>query len=233
MRMRQPDAEGSIRFLAFARIRLGAEIAAHLYRSPVLRSLEQGTTMDLVDVALLAAGALDRTGLRYVIGGSLASSVSGEPRSSLDVDVMVEITEHDVPVLLANLGENFHAEAESFARAIRNRSSVQIFHLPTATKVDLFVMGATPLEPEQMDRRIKVDIPDRPGAQLYVYTAEDILLQKLRWYRLGQEVSDRQWRDVLAIIAVQADALDLTYLRRAASPLGLSDLLERALYEAS
>jgi hypothetical protein len=66
-----------------------------------------------------------------------------------------------------------------------------------------------------------------------VYTAEDILLQKLRWYRLGQEVSDRQWRDVLAIIAVQADALDLTYLRRAASPLGLSDLLERALYEAS
>ena len=233
IRMRQPGAEGSTRFLAFARIRLGADIAAHLYCSPVLRDFEQGTTMDLVDVALLVAGALDRTGLRYVVGGSLASSVSGEPRSTLDVDVMVEMTEEDVPALLANLGEDFHTEPEGFARAIRNRSSVQIFHLSTATKVDLFVMGATPIEPEQMDRRVRVEIPDRRGAQLYVYTAEDILLQKLRWYRLGQEASDRQWRDVLAIIAVQTDALDLAYLRGAASQLGLSDLLERALREAS
>lgn len=233
VRMRHPGAEDGTLFLAYARIRLGAGIAAHLYRAPVLRDFEQGGTMDLVDVALLVASALDRTGLRYVVGGSLASSVSGEPRSTLDVDVMVEMTEHDVPALLANLGDDFHRDPQGFTRAIRSYSSVQIFHLPTATKVDLFVMGATAVEPEQMERRIRIDVPDRPGRQLYIYTAEDILLQKLRWYRLGREVSDRQWRDVLAIIAVQRDALDQTYLRRAASQLGLSGLLERALREVT
>ena len=109
---------------------------------------------------------------------------------------------------------------------------MNVIHLPTATKVDLFVMGATAIEPEQMNRRIRIEVPGRPGAELYVYTPEDILLQKLRLYRLGQEISDRQWRDALGIIAVQAGALDLAYLRRTASELGLSDLLDRALAEA-
>ena len=188
--------------------------------------------MDLLDVAILVAGVLNRCLLRYVVGGSLASSISGEPRSTLDVDFMVEIAERDVPGLVEALGPDFHADPDSFARAIRSRSSVSVIHIPTATKVDLFVMGATAIEPRQMDRRVTVDVPDRPGEQLFVYTPEDILLQKLRWYRLGREVSDRQWRDALGIIAVQAVALDLDYLRGAASELDLGDLLERALTEA-
>lgn len=94
-------------------------------------------------------------------------------------------------------------------------------------KVDLFVAGGTPLDARQLARRQAVDLGD--GRRLYVHPPEDILLQKLRWYRLGGEVSDRQWRDIAAIVRVQGDRLDLAYLRQSAPILGVLDLLERAL----
>jgi hypothetical protein len=83
-----------------------------------------------------------------------------------------------------------------------------------------------------MNRRQKVPVATDPERQLFVYTPEDILLQKLRWYRMGHEVSDRQWRDVLGIIAVQGGSLDEVYLRDGAEILGVGDLLQRALTEA-
>jgi hypothetical protein len=76
-----------------------------------------------------------------------------------------------------------------------------------------------------------VQVASDPDRFLYFYTAEDILLQKLRWYRLGGEVSDRQWRDVLGIVLVQGPALDEGSLRDGACTLGVADLLERALDE--
>lgn len=232
VRIRAPHADQNARLLTLARIRLGADIVRHAYGASGPRNMESMTIMDPVDVALSVAAVLDRCGLRYVIGGSLASSVSGEPRSTLDVDLMVDITEGAIACVIEGLSPEFYAEPEAFARAVRARSSVNVIHLATATKVDLFVMGATPIEPQQMDRRMKVQVPDRPGAELYVYTPEDILLQKLRWYRLGRETSDRQWRDVLGIIAVQAGGLDLGYLRSAAARIDVLDLLSRALAEA-
>ncbi len=232
IRIRAPHADENAHHLTLARIRLGADAVRHAYGASGPENMEPMTIMDPVDVALCVAGVLDRCGVRYVVGGSLASSVSGEPRSTVDVDVMVDISESEIACVTEGLGPEFYADAATFARAVRTRSSVNVIHLATATKVDLFVMGATPIESQQMDRRMRVQLPDRAGAALYVYTAEDILLQKLRWYRLGREISDRQWRDILGIITVQAGALDLEYLRSAAPRIDVSDLLSRALAEA-
>ena len=80
-----------------------------------------------------------------------------------------------------------------------------------------------------MQRRVRLQVASDPDRFLYIYTPEDILLQKLRWYRLGGEVSDRQWRDVLGIVLVQENRLDAGYLREGAHLLGVTDLLERAL----
>lgn len=186
---------------------------------------------DPIQVALLVADALDACGVRYLVGGSLASSISGEPRSTLDVDLGVALTETDVGPFLAALGDAFYTDPDAIRRAIRERSSVNLVHYASATKVDLFVVGGSPLDEQQMSRRQRVRVATDPDRYLYVYTPEDILLQKLCWYRAGREVSDVQWRDVLAIVLVQAGRLDLAYLRQSAGVLGVADLLDRALRE--
>lgn len=187
---------------------------------------------DPIHIALLVADALEACHVRYLVGGSLASAVSGEPRSTLDVDLVVELNEKDVEPLVAALGDRFHVDADSIRRAVRERSSTNVIHYPTSTKVDLFIMGGSPIDAEQMNRRQRVQVSTEPDRWLYVHTPEDILLQKLRWYRMDNEVSDRQWRDILGIILVQGNRLDQPYLSHSAEALGVSELLQRALSEA-
>lgn len=188
-----------------------------------------GDVDDLIGVTLLVTSALDACGVPYTIGGSLASSFAGEPRASIDADVLVDLQAQHIPAVVAALEHAaFYVDADSMRRAVADRSSVNVIHQPTSIKVDFFVRGSL-LDARQLERRRRVRIRSAPEAFVYVHSAEDILLQKLHWYRLGGEVSDRQWRDVLSIVRVQGDRLDQSYLQQTAAVLGLSELLARAL----
>jgi len=187
--------------------------------------------VDPIAIALAVARALDALGVAHTIGGSIASSIAGEPRSTVDIDIVAALREPDVPALVSALSADFYVDGEALHRAVRERSSANLIHQSTQLKVDIFVAGGTPLDEQQLRRRQAVEIG--PGRTLHVHPPEDILLQKLRWYRKGGETSDRQWRDILGIIRVQAQRLDRDYLQVNAPVLGVSDLLARALLQAA
>ncbi len=94
---------------------------------------------------------------------------------------------------LPALQQDFYLEAAVLRRAVADLSSANLIHHETSIKSDLFIAGGISLDRQQLARRLRVDVG---GRTLHVHPPEDILLQKLRWYRTGGEVSDRQWRDV-------------------------------------
>ncbi len=180
-------------------------------------------------VALKVARALDALGLRYLIGGSLASSLHGVPRSSHDADLLAEIPGARADEIAAHLAAEFYVDADMIRDAVRRAASFNVIDNETGFKVDVFVLTRDPLLQEEMARREHHVLDAAPGAGAWFASAEDIVLQKLDWFRKGGEVSERQWNDVLGVIKVQRDLLDAAYLRKWAAVLGITGLLECAL----
>jgi len=128
-------------------------------------------------------------------------------------------------------GAAFYADERAIREAITERRSFNLIHLATMFKVDVFVSRRRPFDREQMKRRARQVVVRDPERALYVASAEDVILAKLEWYKLGGGVSERQWRDVRGVIQIQGRRLEREYLDRWASTLGVADLLERALAE--
>jgi hypothetical protein len=186
---------------------------------------------ELLEVVWIVTQALDTAEVPHTVGGSLASSFAGEPRASIDADILVDMAPGQSDVFLAALGDAFYAEAASLARAIATRTSTNLIHRSSGIKVDLFVASSR-LDRRQLARRRRVVIASAPERAIYVHSAEDILLQKLYWYRLGGGVSERQWRDVLGLIVVQGSHLDRAYIEQTAADEDLTGLWQRAIAEA-
>jgi len=178
-------------------------------------------------VALRVIEIFDRLGIDYHLGGSYASSIHGVPRQTQDVDLVASFREEQIEPFVAALGSDFYADAESARAALARRSSFNILHLASGVKVDLFCLGDSAFDRSEFERAELVSLFGEPPARIRVKTAEDIVLRKLLWYRLGGESSDRQWSDVVGCL--EAGDRDLHYLRHWAAELGLADLLERAM----
>jgi hypothetical protein len=188
---------------------------------------------EITRVMLRVTQTLERLGIPYAVGGSLASSLYGVMRSTLDIDLVADIKPEHIPALVSELSAEFYVDEAMIRDAIEHHSSFNLIHYETALKVDVFIRKLRPYDQVQLNRRRKSVIAEDPEASVYVVSPEDIILSKLEWYRLGGGVSDRQWSDILGILKVRAGDLDLDYLRKWADELDVRDLLERALQEAN
>lgn len=166
----------------------------------------------------------------YAVVGSLASSARGIPRSTVDGDLVAAIRVRDAERIAAALGHDWYADAEQMRDAISAGRSFNIIHQPSFLKFDIFP-AAEEFHDIQLERATEVAVPFFGEPVLcFVATAEDILLAKLRWYRQGGEVSERQWTDIHGILAINPE-LDFAYVNPWAARLGVADLLARALEE--
>ena len=188
---------------------------------------------DIVEALEPVVDALDALGVRYRVGGSVASSALGVPRSTLDVDVACELRSHHVDAFVARLIDAYYVDADMVRDAITRESCFNVIHLATMLKVDLFVRRSRPFEDVAFERVVRRSLEVTPNAREFDLTSpEDIILHKLEWYRAGGGVSDRQWHDIVGVLAIQAEQLDREYLAHWATELDVEDLLVRALSEA-
>jgi hypothetical protein len=173
--------------------------------------------------------AFDTLGVAYVVGGSLASSVYGVPRATQDVDLVADLKATDTEKLEQLLSGDFYVDADMIRDAIAKRASFNVIHLATMFKADVFIMKPDAWSREEMSRARHEQLDGPNGAVTIRFASpEDTLLHKLVWFRLGNEISDRQWSDILGVLKIQGERLDNEYLKRWASPLGVDDLLARA-----
>jgi hypothetical protein len=184
---------------------------------------------DPLFAAAAVANALEKLGVRYAVGGSIASSLYGVPRATQDADIVASLTAAHAPRLAAALEAEFYVDVEMIREAVRRQGTFNVVHLETMFKVDVFVAKGDSWSEEELSRARRERVGD-VGAQveLVFASAEDTLLHKLVWFRLGGGVSERQWRDALGVLRIQGDALDRGYLDSWASRLGVRDLLEKA-----
>ena len=173
------------------------------------------------------AAILDELGISYALGGSLASSLVGEPRSTVDVDIAIKLEHEAGDALLDRVSAEFYVPVDSARAAIVAHSSFNLIDTAHGLKVDLFALGDDLLDRMQIERRVKITIPG-VAVGLWVTSSEDQVLRKLDWYRRSGHESERQWRDVVGILRVQGDAMDDGYLDATARELDLQSLLDDA-----
>jgi hypothetical protein len=187
---------------------------------------------EAIEVTLLITGVLERLGVPYLVGGSLASSLHGQPRSTQDVDVVADLQPEHVAPLVAAFRDEFYLDEPAIREAVKRRSTFNLIHLRTMFKADVFVAGDQPAVRRELQRRQSFQLDGDPPEVIIVATPEDIIVQKLHWYWLGDHLSERQWSDAMGVLTVRGKLLDFEYMRDLAREMGVSDLLTRALDEA-
>jgi hypothetical protein len=172
------------------------------------------------------AAKLAAAGIPHMVVGSFASSFHGVPRSSQDLDLVIDPEASSLRRVLGDLPtEEYYADADAALDALRRRSQFNVVDMATAWKADLIVRKARPFSVEEIRRRAEGDLL---GARVFVASPEDTLISKLEWAKLGGG-SELQLRDAAGILSLRRNELDIPYIERWVAELGLADLWQRLL----
>lgn len=167
---------------------------------------------------------LNRAGVPYMLTGSMASNYWGIPRTTHDLDFVVQLPESAISALAEAFAEDFYLDPDMIRSAFMPPHQFNAIDTRSALKVDFWLLQPNPFEKTMFARRIGADLF---GETAWICTAEDVILHKLHWHKLTP--SERQIGDAAGVVAVQADALDTDYLRLWARELHVADILEDLL----
>lgn len=185
--------------------------------------------MDVVDQSELLrrlVWALEDLGIPYMIGGSQAAMYYGEPRHTIDIDVVADVhLEH-----LAGLAEKFpfpefYFSAEAAREAIERRGQFNIIHPTSGLKIDLILPKPTPYD--LIEFRNRQRLPLVPGQEAYFARPEDVILYKMIYYHEGE--SEKHLRDIAGMLRISGEEIDREYINRWAEELGLRGIWEAIL----
>jgi hypothetical protein len=161
--------------------------------------------------------ALSESGIAYMLSGSFASAYYGVPRSTQDIDLVIEATSPQLRAFVKSLPpEEYYADEDAALEALKRRSLFNVIDLASGWKIDMIVRKLRPFSEEEFRRRQRVVLNDIP---VFIATAEDVIVSKLEWSKLAQ--SQRQIEDVAAITRVRWAQLDRSYLEKWILELGL------------
>lgn len=188
---------------------------------------------DIFNPLIPVVDALEQLGIPYYIGGSIASSAYGLPRSTIDIDIIADVRMEHARLLANILQGAYYADEDMMKDAVRHRSEFNLIHHKTSIKLDIFLPKRRPFD-VQTAQRVREEQLDEalPERTFRLESPEDVILSKLEWYKMGGEVSERQWKDIQGVLKVQGPRLDLAYLRHWAGEIGVASLLTKALQEA-
>lgn len=175
--------------------------------------------------------AFEKLFIPYYIGGSIASSVYGMARATLDVDIIADLKINHIAYLNQILEHQYYIDEDMIADAIRTSSSFNLIHLETMIKIDVFIHKEDSYAEMALRRKRQDTFEELANVEFYFSSPEDIIIAKLQWYKIGGFVSERQWLDTIGVIKVQGDLLDKKYLKSWSQKLGLSSLMQKAFDE--
>jgi hypothetical protein len=172
---------------------------------------------------------LSSLNIAYYVGGGIASTIHGEPRTTRDLDLIIQVQAEIFEQLVAALEAiGFYCPPGAVEEILRGSGKVlSITHMETLANADLAIMGNSAFERSQLARKFRFQFE---GTEFWLCSAKDIILQKLVWGRRSQ--SEKQWRDVLGVLKVQVETLDYGYLAEWAAELGVLEALNQAMVEA-
>jgi hypothetical protein len=166
--------------------------------------------------------ALDGAGIPYMLTGSLASSLQGEPRATHDIDLVIDISPTDVArVTEALTAPELYLDEDAVGDATRRRTMFNPIDSSSGDKADFWLLTDDPFDRERFARRVRVEAL---GLELNVSTPEDTILMKLRWSAKAGG-SEKQLSDACRVYELQAGSLDEVYLDEWADHLGVEDAL--------
>ena len=174
----------------------------------------------LIDMLCSICDALEKLDIPYAITGSVASSVHGEPFSSLDAGLILAASAGEAKTLSTEVSPRFYAPEDMLTEAATSFSFVNVVDNRTTLKVDLSFVGTDRFLRQALDRRVRTRIGSHPR-EFWFVTAEDVILMKLVWRK--ETRWQKQWENALGVVRVKTVSLDWKYLFEQARSLGIED----------